>query len=188
MSLRYRTGALPIAAVLCAVALAGCSNPDAPVATTQSTTSSSTVQNAGEPPAPAPRAPSAESPYRVKPTPTQALEAFAGLYINWSYRTLSAQQHTLAAVSVGPARLAERQAAAASEGDTAIARGQIWNRGSVVSVAPETGTPEEWVVVTREETGGNTQYEGLGASYHVTLARLASVPGGYAVQEWLPQT
>jgi hypothetical protein len=188
MSRRDPTRALPIAALLCAVALAGCSNPDAPIASTRSETSSSSPQNAGEPAAPPPQQPSAESPYAAKPGPAQALGSFAALYINWSYRTLSAQQRTLAAMSVGPARLAERQAAAASEGDTAIARGQIWNRGSVVSIAPETGTPEEWVVVTREETGGNTQYEGLGASYHVTLARLASVPGGYAVEEWLPQT
>ena len=56
------------------------------------------------------------------------------------------------------------------------------------AIAADLGTPGEWVLVTREETGGDTQYEGLGASYHVTLARLASVPGGYAVQEWLPQT
>ncbi len=163
-------------------------NPDAPAATTQTTTSSASVQDAGEPAAPPPQAPSTETPYAVKPTPARALAAFAALYINWTYRTLTAQQRTLAAMSVGPARLAERQAAAASEGDTAIARGQIWNRGSVVSVAPDLCTRDEWVVVTREETGGNTQYEGLGATYHVTLARLASVPGGYAVQEWLPQT
>ncbi len=45
-----------------------------------------------------------------------------------------------------------------------------------------------WVIVTREQTGGDTQYEGLPAAYHVTLAKLASVPGGYAVSEWLPQS
>jgi hypothetical protein len=188
MSLCDRTRAFSAAALLCALALAGCSNPDAPVVTTQPESSSSSVQNAGEPAAPSPRRPNTEGPSDVRATPAQALATFAALYVNWTYRTLSAQQRTLAAMSVGPARLAERQGAAASEGDTAIARGQVWNRGSVVSIAPDTGTPTEWVVVTREETGGNTQYEGLGAAYHVTLARLASVPGGYAVQEWLPQT
>ena len=44
------------------------------------------------------------------------------------------------------------------------------------------------MIVTREQTGGDTQYEGLPAAYHVTLAQLASVPGGYAVSEWLPQS
>ena len=188
MSHRDLRRALPIGALLCVVTLAGCSNPDAPSATTQSTTLSISVQNAGEPAAPPAQQPVAENPHAVKATAERALASFAALYVNWTYRTLSAQQRTLAAMSVGPARLAERQAAAASEGDTAIARGQIWNRGSAVSIAPDMSTPEEWVLVTREETGGNTQYEGLGAAYHVTLARLARVPGGYAVQEWLPQT
>jgi hypothetical protein len=44
-----------------------------------------------------------------------------------------------------------------------------------------------WVIVTREQTGGDTQYEGLPAAYHVTLAQLARVPDGYAVSQWLPQ-
>ena len=44
------------------------------------------------------------------------------------------------------------------------------------------------MIVTREQTGGNTQYEGLPAAYHVTIAQLASVDGGYAVERWLPQS
>jgi hypothetical protein len=44
------------------------------------------------------------------------------------------------------------------------------------------------VIVTREQTGGDSQYEGLAAAYHVTIAKLASVPGGYAVEQWLPES
>ena len=73
----------------------------------------------------------------MQPTPQAALTAFAELYVNWSYQTLTAQQRTLAAISVGAARLAEQQAAAASAADSTIAQGQIRNSGQVMSIAPE---------------------------------------------------
>jgi len=123
----------------------------------------------------------------VQPSPPAALTAFAERYVNWSYRTLTAQQRALAAMAVGAARAAEQQAAATSQADTTIATGRIYNSGQVVSVGPDAAHRGLWVIVTREQTGGDTQYEGLPAGYHVTLARVASVPGGYAVSEWLPQ-
>jgi hypothetical protein len=91
-------------------------------------------------------------------------------------------------MSVGAARLAEQQAVATSEGDRAIRQGHIHNSGQVVGVGPDLAHGGMWVVVTRERTGGATQYEGLPASYHVTLAQLARVTGGYAVSQWLPQS
>jgi hypothetical protein len=123
----------------------------------------------------------------VQPTQVKALEAFAQLYVSWTYRTLTEDQRTLAAMSVGAARLAEQQAAASSQADSTIARGRIFNRGQVISIAPDLSEGQTWAVVTREQTGGDSEYEGLGAAYHVTLARLAAVPGGYAVSQWLPQ-
>jgi hypothetical protein len=109
-------------------------------------------------------------------------------YVNWTYRTLSEDQQALARSSVGAARLSEQQAAAQSRNDTAIIRGRVWNRGQTISIAPDLGAPGTWVVVTREQTGGNSEYEGLPAQYHVTLAKLAALPGGYAVEQWLPQS
>ncbi len=91
-------------------------------------------------------------------------------------------------MAVGAARLVEREAAATSEGDTTIRRGRIHNSGAVLSVAADMRHPGLWVIVTREQTSGDSQYAELPTSYHVTLARLASVPGGYAVSEWLPQS
>jgi hypothetical protein len=129
-----------------------------------------------------------QKPAAVQPTKMRALEAFAGLYVNWSYRTLAGTQRTLAAMSVGPARLAEAQAAASTRADSTIARGHVWNSGRLVSVSREENRAGTWVLVTLERTGGSTQYQGLPAAYHVTLARVAGVPGGYAVSEWLPQT
>jgi hypothetical protein len=124
----------------------------------------------------------------VKATPQRALADFAQRYINWTYRTLTADQKTLAAMAVGAARLAEQQAAARSNADTTITRVHIWNRGQVLGTAPDLTRPATWVIVTRERTGGSSEYEGLPASYHVTLAQLANVPGGYAVEQWLPQS
>lgn len=170
-----------------AVALAGCTNPDAPSAGKR-TSSTASPQNEGEPPAPAPASPASQLPADVQSTPTAALTAFSRLYSNWTYRTLTSDQRELAAMSVSAARLAEQQAAASSQADTTIARGHIWNSGQIVSIAGDLSQPGAWAVVTREQTGGSTQYEGLPASYHVTLARLARVRGGYAVSEWLPQS
>lgn len=177
----------PLGLALAAVTLAGCTNPDAPTASPSSPASAS-PQNAGEPPAPAPPSASTQAPADVQPTPTKALEAFARLYTNWTYLTLSSDQQTLAAMSVGAARLSEREAAASSRDDTTIARGRIYNRGETISVAPDLARGETWIVVTREQTGGDTQYEGLPAAYHVTVATLARVSGGYAVAQWLPQS
>jgi len=178
---------LAVCLALAAVALAGCTNPDPPSAV-QSTTASVSPQNQGEPPAPPPPSAAAQTPAGVQPTPARALDVFAGLYVNWNYRTLTASQRKLAAMSVGPARLAEQQAAATSQADTTITRGRIWNSGQIVSAAGDLAHPGMWVIVTREQTGGNSQYEGLPAAYHVTLAQLARVPGGYAVSQWLPQS
>ncbi len=175
--------------VLAAVALAGCVNPDAPTQphTGRSTSTPSTLQNTGEPPAPAPPTASSQRPASVKSTPEATLEAFSRLYSNWTYRTLTSNQRTLARLSVGAARLAEQQATASSQADTTISQGHIWNRGQIVSIATDRTQHGAWILVTREQTGGSTQYAGLPASYHVTRAGLVSVRGGYAVSEWLPQ-
>jgi len=179
--------------LLAAVALTGCTNPDAPTTgaateTATGTSGAAAPQNPGEPAAPAPPSAASQAFASVAPTPQAALEAFARVYVNWSYQTLTSEQRTLAAMAVGQARLAEQQAAATSRGDSTISRGHIYNTGQVVSVAPDGVQPGTWVIVTLERTGGNTQYEGLPASYHVTLAQIAAVPGGYAVSQWLPQS
>lgn len=113
---------------------------------------------------------------------------FATSYVNWSYSSLATTQRALAASAVGAARGAEQQAAASTHADPTISAGRIRNSGRVVSVAAERGQPGTWVIVTREQTSGSGSYEGLPASYHVTLAKLARVSGGYAVSEWLPQS
>jgi hypothetical protein len=89
--------------------------------------------------------------------------------------------------SVGPARLAEQQAAATSRADSTITRARLSNHGQLLAVSPDLARHGWWILVTREQTTGGGEYEGLAASDHVTLVQLAAVNGGWAVSLWLPQ-
>jgi hypothetical protein len=189
---------LTLTAAAAAIAGCGISNPYQHTAATTTSTSTSTgtasspaanpAQNPDEPPAPPPPAPVSQAPASVRSTPAGAITQFATLYINWTWRTLAAHERELAQLSVGPARLSEQQAAAAAAGDSTIAQSRVYNSGQIISIAPSRTNPTQWVIVTREQTGGNSQYDDLQASYHVTLAELAQLKnGGWTVSEWLPQ-
>ena len=103
---------------------------------------------------------------RASTTPQAAIEQFAALYINWTWRTLAA--HPAPArreLSVGPARLSEQQAAAAAAADSTIAQSQRPQQRADHLHRPQPDQPpSEWVIVTREQTAGNSQYDGLQAS------------------------
>lgn len=173
---------IALACVLCAVALllVGCSNPDAQTPSTPR----AGVQNTGEPTAPPPPNAKGQAPADVQRTPVAALRAFAALYMNWTYQTLAANQQKLATLAVGTARLTEQQAAHATAADTTITRAHLQSSGQLVSIAPDETEPGAWVIVTREQTSGSGEYEGLPASYHVTIAKLAHPSSGYAVESW----
>jgi hypothetical protein len=191
--------AIPLLAVLVAaeLALSSCGLSDPYASRSQPTPSTTAApspraaapeQNPGEPPAPASAAPAAQAPAQARARPQDAIAQFAALYVNWSWRTLSSQQQQLARISVGSARLAEQQAAAASSRDSEISQARVFNRGQVIAIAADRTHRSQWLVVTREQTGGNSQYDGLQASYHVTIAQVVQVPGrGYAISQWLPQ-
>jgi hypothetical protein len=121
-------------------------------------------------------------------TARAAVERFAVAYVNWSYRTLAADQQRLAAWAVGGARASELQARQETARDRPLVRGRIFNAGSVITAAPVNGGDGSlWVCVTRERTGGSGEYESLPAAYHVTLATVARVAGGWAVSSWRPE-
>jgi len=146
--------------------------------------------NPGEPQGMLPAGADAEqAPRRPASTPEQAITQFAALYVNWTYHTLPAHERQLATIAVGDARLAERQAAAAAQRDTTLQQGHIYNQGNVIAVSRVIGgSPGQYAVVTREQTGGDQEYAGLQAAFHITLATVAAVPEGYAVEQWQPQS
>jgi len=158
----------------------------------------SSATTAGEPSPPSQASPGerqgtvAASVVRSRPpadpasTPQAALERFADGYTNWTYRTLARDQQQLAASATGAAREGELQAAKQTARDRPLQRGHIFNVSELVSIAPRRGERGQWVVVTRERTGGDGEYSALQPAYHVTLATVQVVSGGWAVSSWRP--
>ena len=195
-ALRSRASALAMLAAIVAGAGCGINDPYTHANTNATTspqhpapaaTDPAAAQNPGEPPAPPPPTAQRQTPRAPAATPQQAIRQFALLYVNWTWRTLPSHLRQLAAISVGAARLAEQQAAAAAGRDSEIAATHVYNRGQIASIASSQTQPGEWVILTREQTGGNAQYDGLQPSWHVTLAKLVRLPSGYSISQWLPQ-
>jgi hypothetical protein len=124
-------------------------------------------------------------------SPVAAIQTFATTYINWTTATLVAQLRGLAADSVGQARSAMALAATQTAGDYELQRGGVQNSGTVEAVAPLAGQPNQYVVVTREQTSAtNTSaYAGLSPAWHLALATVVEVsPGRWALSGWQPES
>jgi hypothetical protein len=131
------------------------------------------------------------APAHPASSPQQALERFAVRYINWNYQTLTADEATLATEAIGEARIFEEQARAETARDTPLQRGHIYNTGTIIALTRvRGGSPDEWVLDTREQTGsssgGDQEYAGLQATFHVTLATVTRIGQAYAVSSWRP--
>ena len=158
MSQATRITARVLASLAAIVAVGGCgiSDPYTHANTTTSPQHASpaaaagpaAAQNPGESPAPPPPTAQSQAPSAPAATPEQAIRQFALLYVNWTWRTLEPHLRQLAAISVGAARLAEQQAAAAAGRDSEIAATHVYNRGQIVSIAPSQTQSGEWVIVT----------------------------------------
>lgn len=136
-----------------------------------------------------PPRPYRDSAPRSEPAPSArvAVERFARLYVNWTYDTLASHRRQLAAMAVGEAAASQRRAAAETARDYELREGRIANRGVIVALAEARGGGDRWVLVTRETTTGKGVYEALPPAYHVTIATVVEVEGGWAVSEWEPQ-
>ncbi len=196
---------LAATALAAAGLLAGCgiSNPYQPSApslsatSTSSTTSASTTPaDAGDPaperdgtaPAAAPIAQHQVGTSAGSPTARAAVTRYAQLYINWNASDLIADQHNLAAVSIGAARLQAQQAAAHATTDTTLTADHVTNTGQVVSAQPGAGPAAgKWVIVTSEKTLGTGDYAGLPPAVHVTYAKVTHTNQGWVISQWAPQ-
>jgi hypothetical protein len=124
-------------------------------------------------------------------SPITAVEAFANDYINWTFRSVSADMRELAARSIGQARAATQLAAAQTANDYELQRGGIANTGTVEVDAPLSASVDEYVVVTRELTtaSATTAYQGLQPAWHVAIATVTQVSRGWwVVSGWQPQS
>ena len=173
----------------CAIgALSGCATIRAP--STQATSSSSKLsqaQTTHEYPSPAPPAQQAGGAASA----LQAIAAFANHYINWTANTVAGQMRSLTVASIGQARSAMQLAAAQTSGDYELRRGGIANSGAVQAIAPLSGRPDRFVVVTRELTTATnpSAYEGLRPAWHLALATVAQLgPGRWVVSGWQPES
>jgi hypothetical protein len=124
------------------------------------------------------------------PTAVQAIRRFTTAYINWNAQTVAHDMLTLARECVGQARSAMQLAAAGTAGDYELQRGGIANHGAVEAVALLPGHGNQYVVVTLESTTAtNTNaYEGLLPAWHVAVAGVAQLSGGWVVNSWQPES
>jgi hypothetical protein len=124
----------------------------------------------------------------VSPRSAQAaLRRYALVYTNWHASDLSAREHELASLAIGPARLAAEQATASQSGAASLALHRVENHGVVLAIAPGEGPARaRWVVVTDELTTGTGPYAGLPRTLQVTLAQVVRVGSGWLVREWVP--
>lgn len=189
MTARQRNALTAAAAIGLMGLLSGCGLAGSIGTTTATTPTTPEAANPGEQKGTIPPGQQSNPPANPAASPEAAILRFASLFINWNYRTLAEHERQLASSAVGDARLAETQAAASAERDHALQQGHIYNSGSVISVAAVIGgTSGQYTVVTREETGGNPEYAGLQAAFHVTLATVQQFHAGWAVAEWQPQS
>ena len=184
---------------LAAALLTGCGISD-PYAGTHAATSTSTSSSAaaltnadpapergGTIPAGARAAQSRLSAGAARPTPQAALERYAHLYVNWTADSVAAVQRELASLSEGQARAQALQAAASYTRDQTLTQSGVTNSGHLVAITPSLTTPEQWVLVTSEQTSGTGDYAGLPSTLHVIYAQVTRTASGFVVSEWAPQ-
>jgi hypothetical protein len=189
MCRRWASG---VAALLVAVALAGCQDPYA------------TDRASSQPPAPAAHSPAegrvdGVAPGAVEPPPRgphpvtsatarAAARRFALRWVNWDWRSAAPGQRTLARLASGPLAGQLRADAKSAAADASLRRDKPGSRGAVVAISLQRAADAATgVVVTREQTYTGGRADLGGARYRVYLVALTREPGGWGVSRWAPQ-
>jgi hypothetical protein len=120
----------------------------------------------------------------------EAVRSFASAYINWTADTVVTDMRGLASRSIGQARSTLELAAAQTASDYELEQGGISNSGAVEAVAPLPSDGDRYIVVTRESTAATntTAYQGLRPAWHVAIATVSWVQGGWVVSGWQPES
>ena len=79
------------------------------------------------------------------------------------------------------------QAAASYTRDETLTQSNVANSGHLVAITSSVTTPEQWVLVTSEQTSGTGDYAGLPSTLHVIYAQVTRAASGFVVSEWAPQ-
>ena len=128
-------------------------------------------------------------PVAPAPTPAEAVERFATLYINWDYRTLAHVQRRLAAMSVGEAATTQARAVTRTRHDYELRRGRVVNSGRIVTLSRSRPPARaSYLVVTLERTTRPRVNDDHRPAYHLADATTEAVDGGWAVSTWEPKT
>ena len=166
------------AALVAALALAGCGDPYAdPERANQ--------PPPGEQPAPPlPKQADGVAPRHLAATPEEAARRAAELTTNWTGETAAARHAQFARITVGAARRDARESAARLPTDPQL--GETRSQGAVEAVATRETTKarRELVVVTHETLIGDGLNE---RRWRVTLATAEHRPGGWVLSRWEPQ-
>jgi hypothetical protein len=178
-----------VIAVIATSTLSGCGLALHPARsrTTQTPTLARRADRTHEVPTPAP-AQTVAGGWR---SPVQAVQVFATTYINWTAATVATRLRALAQVSVGQARAAMTLAAGEAQRDGTLQRSGVGNSGVVEAIGPVRGHPDQFAVVTREQTtaSGSGAYAGLRPAWHVSLATVTRVsPGLWVLSAWQPES
>ena len=124
----------------------------------------------------------------ASPSPQTALKRYAAIYLNWDAASVVAIQRRLAAISLGQARAQAQQAATSASRDPKLPDSKVTNRGRGIAISPgQWAAAGDWVIVTREQTSGQGDYQDLPATLHVTYAAVTHTTAGWVVSQWAPQ-
>ncbi|MEN3284326.1 MAG: hypothetical protein V7607_5466 [Solirubrobacteraceae bacterium] len=156
--------------------------PDAPPARTQSTPRAASNDEAAQA---APAKPAEELPEGGETTARRALERFARLWTNWTWKTLAAQERGLRPLASGELRGELDDAARASERNALLKDDEAEQRGDVVAVDVKPGaTRREAITVVHETAIVHGHVTDHAERYRVYQATVVRGRDGWLVEQW----
>jgi hypothetical protein len=184
--------ALRAAALLAALALAGCEDPYSHNRTAppgaRTTPRSASPSDIDQPAPPAKTPPKTERTALRPSSARAAARSFAWRWANWSWRTAARQQRALARLADGDLVRQLLANAKSARIDAALARDKPGSRGTVAAVELKVSAARAvGIVVTREQALTDGSAELGGQRYCLYTVRLVHDRRRWEVSAWTPQ-